>query len=66
MFELSFMKILLVLVVVFVIFGAGKLPKVMADLGKGMRHFKNALNDNPPEDHAAAKIESSEEKKEVA
>jgi len=48
MFELSFMKILLILVVVFVVFGAGKLPKVMGDIGKGLRHFKDALNDNPP------------------
>ena len=42
------MKILLVLVVVFVVFGAGKLPKVMGDLGKGLRNFKDGLNDNPP------------------
>ncbi len=48
MFELSFMKILLILVVVFVVFGAGKLPKVMSDLGKGLRNFKDAMNDNPP------------------
>lgn len=63
MFELSFMKILLILLVVFVVFGAGKLPKVMSDLGKGLRNFKDALNDNPPND--VAKIEKSEEKKDA-
>ena len=63
MFELSFMKILLVLVVIFVVFGAGKLPKVMGDLGKGLRHFKDGLNDNPPND--IAKTEKIEEKKDA-
>ena len=36
-------QILLILVVVFVIFGAGKLPRVMGDLGKGMRNFKDGI-----------------------
>jgi len=40
---LSFGHILLVLVVVLVLFGAGKLPSVMGDLGKGLRNFKDGL-----------------------
>jgi sec-independent protein translocase protein TatA len=40
---LSFGHILLVLVVVLVLFGAGKLPGVMGDLGKGLRNFKDGL-----------------------
>lgn len=40
---LSFGHILLVLVVVLVLFGAGKLPNVMGDLGKGLRSFKDGL-----------------------
>jgi sec-independent protein translocase protein TatA len=53
---LSFSHMLLVLVVVFVIFGAGKLPRVMGDIGKGIRNMRDELNkDNkqevlPPED----------------
>ncbi|NBV54586.1 MAG: twin-arginine translocase TatA/TatE family subunit [Proteobacteria bacterium] len=35
-------ELLVILVVIFIIFGAGKLPSVMADLGKGMKAFKNA------------------------
>ena len=42
---LSLTHIILLLVVVLVIFGAGKLPKVMGDLGKGVRNFKSGLND---------------------
>ena len=41
---LSFWHILVVLVVVVVVFGAGKLPHVMGDLGKGIKSFKDGLN----------------------
>ena len=41
--ELSLFKIILILVIVFVIFGAGKLPKVMGDVGKGIRSLKEGL-----------------------
>ena len=40
---LSFWHIIVVLVIVLVLFGAGKLPKVMGDLGKGIRSFKEGL-----------------------
>ncbi len=40
---LSFWHMLLILIVVFVIFGAGKLPKVMGDVGKGIRSLKDGL-----------------------
>lgn len=48
---LSFWHILIVLLVVLVVFGAGKLPHVMGDLGKGIRSFKEGLNADhkPPE-----------------
>ncbi len=41
---LSLTHLLLVLVVVLVLFGAGKLPNVMGDIGKGIRNFKAGLN----------------------
>ncbi len=43
---LSFWHILIVLLVVLVVFGAGKLPQVMGDLGKGLKSFKSGLNDD--------------------
>jgi len=43
---LSFWHILIVLLVVLVIFGAGKLPQVMGDLGKGIKSFKSGLDDS--------------------
>ena len=39
-------QVVLILLVVLIIFGAGKLPKVMGDLGKGMRSFKKGMSDD--------------------
>ncbi len=46
MFGLSLTHIILLLIVVLVVFGVGKLPQVMGDLGKGVRNFKAGLNDD--------------------
>ncbi|MDD3371002.1 MAG: twin-arginine translocase TatA/TatE family subunit [Alphaproteobacteria bacterium] len=47
---LSLTHIILLLVVVLVVFGAGKLPQVMGDLGKGVRNFKAGLSGETPPD----------------
>jgi sec-independent protein translocase protein TatA len=41
---LSFWHLLILLIVILIIFGAGKLPGVMSDLGKGLRSFKQGLD----------------------
>ena len=41
--SLGIWEILIILVLVLVLFGAGKLPRVMGDLGKGLRNFKDGL-----------------------
>lgn len=38
-------ELLLILVIVFVLFGAGKLPQVMGDIGKGIKGLKKGLKD---------------------
>jgi sec-independent protein translocase protein TatA len=38
---------IIVLVVVVIIFGAGKLPRVMGDLAKGIKSFKSGMKDEP-------------------
>lgn len=40
-------QILLILVIVLIIFGAGKLPRVMGDLAKGIKNFKRGMNEEP-------------------
>lgn len=36
-------QLLLIVLIVFVIFGAGKLPRVMGDIGKGVRSMRDGL-----------------------
>jgi sec-independent protein translocase protein TatA len=42
---LSLSHILLVLVVALFVFGAGRLPVVMADLARGLKAFRKGLRD---------------------
>ena len=41
--ELGFFKIVLIVLVVLILFGAGKLPQVMGDFGRGIRALKDAM-----------------------
>ncbi len=47
-------EMVIILAIVLVLFGAGKLPTVMGDLAKGVRNFKAGLKDEPAEPPAAA------------
>ncbi len=38
-------QVVLILLIVLIIFGAGKLPKVMGDVAKGVKNFKAGLKD---------------------
>ena len=42
-------ELLVILVIVLIIFGAGKLPEIGAGLGKGIRNFKKATQELPEE-----------------
>jgi sec-independent protein translocase protein TatA len=48
MFGLGAGELLIVLVIILVVFGAGKLPEVMGSLGKGIQSFKKGMKE-PPE-----------------
>lgn len=43
--SLSLPQLLIILLIILLLFGAGKLPKVMSDLGKGLRSFKSSLEE---------------------
>lgn len=49
---ISISHLLLVLLVIMIVFGAGKLPKVMGDLAKGIKAFKRGMEeeDEPKRD----------------
>ncbi|MSO69893.1 MAG: twin-arginine translocase TatA/TatE family subunit [Alphaproteobacteria bacterium] len=43
-------QIVLILVIVLLLFGAGKLPRIMGDFAKGIKSFKSGMKDGaePP------------------
>ena len=62
MFEGLFqpMHLLLILLIVLVIFGPGKLPELGEGLGKSIKEFKKAMKD---ESSKSTTVETKEEKK---
>lgn len=47
----SFSELLIILVIVLILFGPGKLPEIGKALGRGIREFKKAqreIDDDPP------------------
>lgn len=53
-------ELLVILVIILIIFGAGKLPEIGAGLGKGIKNFKKATSE-PLE--SLEKMEKLDEKK---
>ncbi len=57
--NLGLPELLIILVVVLLIFGPGRLSKIAGEMGKGIRSFKEGLS--PVEDANAEKTEDSKE-----
>ncbi|MGF1562058.1 MAG: twin-arginine translocase TatA/TatE family subunit [Geminicoccaceae bacterium] len=53
-------QVVLVLLIVLIVFGAGKLPKVMGDVAKGVKNFKQGLKDDETESDPKAIGSTSE------
>ncbi len=53
--DLGWPEVLLVLAIVLIVFGAGKLPQVASQLGKGIREFRKASSSDYREDDKSAK-----------
>ena len=58
---ISFWQIAIVVVLVVLLFGRGKISSLMGDLAKGIKSFKRGMSSD---DSNQTKIQSSEEKKE--
>lgn len=47
MFGLGMPELIIILVIIVIIFGAGKLPEIGSGIGKGIRNFKDATKEDP-------------------
>jgi sec-independent protein translocase protein TatA len=63
MFGIGVQELVIILIIVLIIFGAGKLPEIGSALGKGIKNFKKSMNENNEIANQAAKKEKEEEKK---
>ncbi|OUR78304.1 Sec-independent protein translocase TatA [Alphaproteobacteria bacterium 46_93_T64] len=59
-------QIILILVIVLIIFGAGKLPRVAGDLAKGIKNFKSGMNEEDTASDDKKEIKDVSSSKEAA
>jgi sec-independent protein translocase protein TatA len=55
-------ELIVVLVIVLIIFGAGKLPEIGAGMGKAIKNFKKATQEVPDPDVAKQSVEKLEDR----
>lgn len=55
-------ELMIILVIVLVIFGAGKLPEIGGALGKGIKNFKSSMGDSQEGKSSKGDIEDKSKK----
>ena len=59
---ISIWQIVLVLVIILILFGAGKIPRVMGDVAKGIKSFKAGMKEGENEEIEASAEEVESDK----
>lgn len=59
--SIGFWQLILILLIVLLVFGAGKLPKVMGDMGKGVRAMRDGLKEEDATSEKSEKVEASKD-----
>jgi len=64
MFGIGMPELIIILVIILIIFGAGKLPEIGSGIGKGIKNFRKATSGELEESPESKEPEKLEEKKE--
>ncbi len=59
-------QVVLILMIVLILFGAGKLPKVMGDVAKGVKSFKAGMKDDDEDEKRVLTADAADEPVRVA
>ena len=61
MFGLGTTELLLILLIVILLFGAGKLPQLGAGLAKGISNFRKTMKDDTPAEKSSGEVVDKKE-----
>ncbi len=64
MFGIGMPELIIILIIILIIFGAGKLPEIGSGIGKGIRNFRSATKEkqeaiSPPEENSETNEDES-------
>ena len=54
-------ELVIILVIIVIFFGVGKLPAVLGQMGKGVKAFKDGMNDDDEKDDEIRELSTSAE-----
>ncbi len=60
MFGIGMPELIIILVIILIIFGAGKLPEIGAGMGKAIKNFKSATSESDKAEKEKEKLEDNE------
>jgi sec-independent protein translocase protein TatA len=58
-------ELIIILVIVIILFGVGRISKIAGEMGSGVRAFRDAVKEEEDEDEGEEKKEEKEDKKET-
>jgi sec-independent protein translocase protein TatA len=61
MFGIGMPELIIILVIILIIFGAGKLPEIGAGMGKAIKNFKSATTEVEKADKKESEVEKLED-----